>query len=165
VAFAGAKAPIGEDDESDPLGRLPQRFQVGTGAWDVVGGAMASWRGSALAADAAVGYAWRGEAHDFDAGDEVRSELSIRRCVAPWRCAERLQLVAAAESRVVWQTADAGTRAPADTGGVSWYVAPGVQAVVARDHTFEAAVELPVMQPPDQHVAAVLRLGYRLVID
>ena len=152
VAFAGVKAPLGEDNASDPLGRLPQRLQVGTGAWDVLGGAMA---------------AWRGEANGFDAGDELRGELSVRRCVVPWRCAgdRPFCVIAAAETRTTWQAADAGPLAPAETGGVNWYVAPGVQAVIARDHTFEAAIEVPVTQPVDQHVAAIVRLGYRVVID
>lgn len=167
VGFAGVKAPLGKDDASDPLGRLPQRLQVGTGAWDVLGGAMASWRGEPVAVDAALSYAWRGEANDFDAGDELRGELSVRRCVVPWQCAgdRPLCVIAAAETRATWQAADAGPLAPAETGGVNWYVAPGLQAVVARDHTFEAAVEFPLTQPEDQHVAAVVRVGYRLVID
>ncbi len=33
-AIAGIKAPTGDDDESDALGRLPIPLQSGTGSWD-----------------------------------------------------------------------------------------------------------------------------------
>ena len=158
--FLSVKTPTGASDERDELGRLPQRLQVGTGAWDAAAGALVSWQLPAVELDAALSYLLRTEAHDFDAGDEIRGELSARRALP----GTGRRLVGALESHLIWQAADGGMRAPDTSGGASWYLCPGLQSNLGR-HTIDAALEVPVVQPSDQHVALAARLGYRLLLD
>jgi hypothetical protein len=158
--FVSVKTPTGTSDEADELGRLPQRLQVGTGAWDAAAGGLVSWQASEVELDAALSYLLRTEAHDFDAGDEIRAELSAHRAVP----GAGRRLVGALESHVVWQAPDRGALAPAESGGTSVYLCPGLQANLGR-HTIDAAAEVPLVQPSDQHVAIAARLGYRLVLD
>jgi hypothetical protein len=157
--FATLKTPTGSSATADELGPLPQRLQVGTGAWDTAGGLLASWQADALELDAALSYLLRSEAHEFDAGDEVRGEMSVRRALI----GERDRLLGVFESRVVWQAPDTGPLAPATSGGASWVVCPGLQATVGS-HTIEAAAEVPLRQPADQHVAIAARVGYRITL-
>jgi hypothetical protein len=168
VSLIGSvKAPTGADDESDALGRLPQRFQVGTGAWDGMIGAAASYCAPPLEADLTVGYLHRTAAHDFDAGDELRGALSVRRCVAPWGCfpSAPRRLYGAVETRATWYARDRGRLAPAETGGPRWSVAPALQALLGRSDAIEAALEVPLVQPTDHHIAAIVHLGYRRMFE
>jgi hypothetical protein len=157
VPFVGVKAPTGSSDQADSLGRFPQRFQVGTGAWDATAGVLFSRCSPLIDLDAALSYSLGGTAHDFDAGDEVRGELSARRRLAG-------PLVGALETRIAWRQADGGALAPAESGGATWTVAPGLQGRLGR-HTIEAAVEIPLVQPVDRHVSAVARVGYRVLFE
>ena len=158
--FVALKTPTGSSDDVDDLGRLPQRLQVGTGAWDAAAGGLVSWQAPEVELDAALSYLLRTEAHDFDAGNEIRAELSARRALP----GAGRRLVGALESHLVWQEADRGPLAPAESGGTSLYLCPGLQANLGR-HTIDAAAEVPLVQPDDQHVAVGARLGYRLVLD
>ena len=164
--YAAVKSPTGSSDDADQLGRLPQRLQLGTGAWDAAGGVMFTSCQPALELDLALSYLLRTEAHDFDAGDEIRGELSARRSLVPWgRGREvRRRLLGVLETRLVWQAADTGALAPMSSGGPTWVLAPGLQTMLGV-HTIDAAVELPVVQPVDQHVAVAARLGYRILLD
>ena len=158
--FVSVKSPTAASDEVDDLGRLPQRLQVGTGAWDAAAGALVSWQAREVELDGALSYLLRTEAHDFDAGDEMRAELSARRALP----GVGRRLVGALEGHLIWQDADRGPLAPAESGGASLYLCPGLQANLGR-HTIDAAAEVPLAQPADRHVAIAARLGYRLVLD
>jgi hypothetical protein len=161
--FVGIEIPTGDDDAGDEHGRFPQRFQTSTGATGLVAGALATWRVGATGLDAGVSFATRPEANAFDAGDELRVELSAGRRVVPstsWG-SSALALRPVAQTRLVWQGADAGPLAPADSGGVTWALIPGLQLLAGR-HLVELAVEVPIAQPADRHTAAVLRVGYRV---
>jgi hypothetical protein len=68
------------------------------------------------------------------------------------------------ETRVVWQDADEGLLAPEISGGTNWFAAPGLRLLAGR-HAMEAAVELPLRQPADQHVDFIARVGYRILVD
>src|SRR3546814_18472905 len=41
--FLGVKAPTGDSQVRDGLGRLPPPLQPGSGSWDVLGGAALTW--------------------------------------------------------------------------------------------------------------------------
>jgi hypothetical protein len=159
--FAGLKVPTGADDESDMFGRLPQQLQVGTGAFDVPLGALATWRGSGLALFAAATYTIRTEANEFDAGDSLRGDLAAQRSLLR---AGDFELAAALESHAEWRAADRGRLAPAESGGLSWFGCPGLRARFGR-HVIETAVELPITQPFDRHVDVVIRAGYRVALS
>lgn len=158
--FAGIKVPTGHDDQTDAFGRLPQRLQVGTGAFDVPAGVLAYLTGEPWALYAAMTYTFRSEAHEFDAGDSLRWDVAAQRSLD----AAGVDLDVALESHIVWRAADRGTRAPAESGGVSWFLAPAMRGHLDR-HALELAVEVPVVQPFDQHVDLVIRAGYRLEIQ
>lgn len=164
--IAGVKFPTGAHDDSDHFGRLPQRLQVGTGALDIVAGAVASWRRAPWSAYAATTYLLRTRAHDFEAGDELRLDAAAHRCVAPWSGCDRSaqRLFAVVESHLTYQAADRGRLAPVESGGVRWYVAPGMRWQLGR-HVLEVAVELPLLQPVDRHIDFVARAGYRFMVD
>lgn len=158
--YAGLKIPTGSDDESDGFGRLPQRLQVGTGAFDLPLGAIASWAHPEIALHTAATYAVRTEANEFDAGDSLRWDFAAHRSIA--RSGD-LELIAALETHALWRFADRGRLAPAESGGLSWYGAPGLLARLGR-HAIEGAVEIPFVQPFDTHIDAVVRAGYRLEV-
>lgn len=147
--FAGVKLPTGADDEADDIGRLPQPLQLGTGSWDPLGGLIFTWQTLRWELDISGGYTLRTEANDFDAGDEARGDASFQYRVVPWGSLGEgvpSYLFAVLESNVVWRDHDriAGAEDP-DSGGVRWYLAPGLQWVTSRT-VVEAAVQIPVVQ-------------------
>ncbi|MBW2465145.1 MAG: transporter [Deltaproteobacteria bacterium] len=161
--FAGLKLPTGAQNESDELGRLPPRLQLGTGSWDPIFGLIATWQTLDFELDASLSYNLRTAANDFDAGDEVRADLSFQYRIFPFGDLEGgvpgfVYLVL--ESRVLWQAEDRGAVAPTPSGGWSWALAPGLQYVTMR-YVIEGAVELPVTQPDGLHDDFTARLSFR----
>jgi len=147
--FAGVKLPTGADDEADDLGRLPQPLQLGTGAWDPLGGLIFTWQTLDWELDASTSYQLRTEANDFDAGDEARGDLSFQYRVLPWGeigPGVPNWLFAVLETNAVWRGKNqvAGMNDP-NSGGFNWYVAPGLQWITLRT-VLEAAVQIPVVQ-------------------
>lgn len=146
--FVGLKMPTGADDEADSLGRLPQPFQLGTGSWDPVAGAIFTWQTLRWELDLSAGYQLRTEANDFDAGDEVRGDASFQYRLVPWGelgGGVPSDLFAVLESNAVWRDQDRATgMTNPDSGGFTWYVAPGLQWITERT-VLEAAVQLPML--------------------
>lgn len=156
--FLGIKLPTASDARSDAFGRLPQRLQVGTGAVDVPAGVLARWTRAGLDLYTVATYTLRTEANEFDAGDSFRWDLAAQRAFTPPGAA--LVLEPCLETHVTWRAADRGRRAPVESGGMSWFVAPGLRGRYHR-HALEGAIEFPLTQPFDQHVDLVMYLGYR----
>jgi hypothetical protein len=147
--FAGLKLPTGRDDEADGFGRLPQPLQLGSGSWDPLVGTVFTWQTLRWELDASVSYQRRTEANAFRAGDEGRGEASFQyRLVPAGNLGEGVPsyLLAVFESTAVWRGRDrlAGVR-DHDSGGFTWYVAPGLQWVTQRT-VLEAAVQIPVVK-------------------
>ena len=78
AGFGGIKAPTGEDDEFDNLGRLPPPLQTGTGAWDGFGGVVVTRQSLDYELDGQIAYRSNGKANGFEAGDEWRLDGSLQ---------------------------------------------------------------------------------------
>jgi len=147
--FAGLKLPTGAQNEADALGRYPQPFQLGSGSWDPLGGAVLTWQTLRWELDVSGAYQLRTEANDFRAGDEARGDASFQWRLIPWgRLGPGVPsyLFGVLETAVVWDGKDkvSGTENP-DSGGFTWYVTPGLQWISERS-IVEAAVEIPVVR-------------------
>jgi hypothetical protein len=146
--FLGLKAPTGEDDERDNLGRLPPGLQAGTGAWDVFGGVVATYQTFAFQADGQVSYRINSEANEFDPGDEFRLDGSLQYRLWPRSLGEGVPsfLYGVLESNLVYRDNNQMDGATDDnSGGTTLYLSPGLQYVTKR-WILEGVVQLPVIQ-------------------
>lgn len=146
--FLGLKFPTGESDQRDNLGRLPQPLQLGSGSWDPFVGTIFSWQTFEWEFDSAVQYRFNTSAHDFQFGDEARLDLSFQYRLWPRTLGAGVPdfLYGVLETNVIWagKNESAGFRDP-DSGGLVWFVAPGLQYVTKRV-ILEAIIQIPVRQ-------------------
>ena len=164
--FAGLKAPTGDDNKSDSIGRLPPGLQSGSGAWDVFGGVTATYQTLDFQADAQASYRVRNEANGFDPGDEFRLDGSLQYRLWPQSLGDGVPdfLYAVLEANLVRRDNNRvnGADDP-NSGGTTIYLSPGVQYVTRR-WIVEGVVQLPVVQ--NLHGTAlendyVVRAGFR----
>jgi len=162
--FAVLKLPTGTDSEADSIARLPPRMQLGTGSWDPYAGVILTWQTLDFELDMSLSGFYRTAANQFDAGDELRADVSFQYRVLPWGelsgSGVPTFLYAVLEGRAAWLGKDSGSRAATRSGGAVVRVTPGLQLVTVR-YVLEAAVEIPVAQPPGTHVIAIPRLSFR----
>ena len=146
--FLGVKAPTGEDDKRDGLGRLPASLQAGTGAWDVFGGVVATYQVFAFQADGQVSYRINNKANGFDPGDEFRLDGSLQYRLWPKSLGEGVPsfLYGVLETNLVYRDNNEmdGTT-DNNSGGTTLYLSPGLQYVTKR-WILEGVVQLPVIQ-------------------
>ena len=146
--FLGVKAPTGEDDKRDGLGRLPASLQAGTGAWDVFGGVVATYQVFAFQADGQVSYRINNNANGFDPGDEFRLDGSLQYRLWPKSLGEGVPsfLYGVLETNLVYRDNNEmdGTT-DNNSGGTTLYLSPGLQYVTKR-WILEGVVQLPVIQ-------------------
>lgn len=146
--FLGLKFPTGESDQRDSLGRLPQPIQLGSGSWDPLLGAIFTWQTFQWEFDASVQYRFNTVAHDFQFGDEARLDLSFQYRLWPRTLEAGVPafLYGVLESNLIRNEKNTvgGVRDP-DSGGTTWFLAPGLQYVTKRV-ILEAVVQVPVVQ-------------------
>ena len=146
--FAGLELPTGRDDESDAFGRLPRPLQPGSGSWDPFAGAVFTWQTLAWQLDVSPAYTHFSGAGGFRFGDEVRFDVSYKYRLAPRRLNGPVRgfLYANLESNLVHRGRNraAGVDDP-DSGGTTWYLAPGFQYITRR-FIFEAALQWPAIE-------------------
>jgi hypothetical protein len=146
--FLGVKAPTGDDDERDSLGRLPPAVQLGTGAWDVFGGIVATYQILALQVDGQISYRVNNQANGFDPGDEVRLDGSLQYRLWPQTLGSGVPdfLYGVLEMNLLHRDENEfnGTR-DENSGGTTLFIAPGLQYVTKR-WIVEGVIQLPVMQ-------------------
>ena len=155
--FAGIEIPTGEDDEGDALGGLPQTLQLGSGSWDPIAGGVFTWQTLDWEFDVSTSYKFNTQENHFEFGDVARLDLSFQYRVWPWKFDEDASdeddsdgvpgfLYGVIESNLIWQDRNevSGSR-DSDSGGTTWYLAPGIQFVTRR-FVLEAVVQLPVVQ-------------------
>lgn len=144
----GAKAPTGEDDESDSLGRLPTSVQVGSGSWDALAGVVATYQTLRYQIDSQFSYRANSEANDFEAGDTIRLDASLQYRVKPRNLTGGVPafLYGVIEVNLIHQDKNRirGSTDP-NSGGTTLFLAPGVQYVTKR-WIVESAVQIPVSQ-------------------
>jgi len=147
--FAGLKLPTGAQNEADALGRFPQPFQLGTGSWDPLGGAVVTWQTLRRELDVSAAYQVRTEANGFRAGDEAQADASFQYRFIPWGALGSgvpSYLFGVLESSVIWSGRNrvSGLDDP-NSGGLTWYATPGLQYISERS-VIEGAFEIPVVQ-------------------
>ncbi len=76
--FLGIKAPTGEDDATDALGRLPLSVQMGSGSWDPFVGVVVTYQTLDYQVDSQFSYRANNEANNFQAGDITRLDGSLQ---------------------------------------------------------------------------------------
>src|SRR3546814_2740584 len=128
AGFGGVTAPTGADAARDRFGRLPQRLQDGTGAWNRFGGLVASYQTLAFEIDGQLSYRANRGAKAFEAGDETRLDLSSQVRLWPRQLSGGVPglLYGVLELNVLHQGRDrfAGQR-DHDSGGDSVALSPG----------------------------------------
>ncbi|MBD5803811.1 hypothetical protein AZOA_32520 [Azoarcus sp. Aa7] len=146
--FVGIKAPTGEDDARDRLGRLPQPVQPGTGSWDVLGGAVLTWQTLEFEIDGQLSYRANREARGFEAGDVMALDGSLQYRLWPRSLGAGVPafLYGVIEANLVHAAKDRidGHDDP-NSGGTTLFITPGLQ-YVTRKWIVEAGVRIPVSQ-------------------
>tara|TARA_R110002096_G_scaffold364311_2_gene557398 strand:+ start:6858 stop:7760 length:903 start_codon:yes stop_codon:yes gene_type:complete len=166
AAFGGVKAPTGDDDESDALGRLPIPLQSGTGSWDGFGGVVATYQTLQFQIDAQASYTARSEANDFEGGDQARLDASFQYRLLPRTLGKGTPgfLYGVLEANVIHSDKNRvfGSAEP-NSGGTSVFVVPGLQYVTKR-YILEGSLQLPVSQDLNGMALEndyVARVGFR----
>ena len=167
--FLGVKAPTGEDDARDRMGRLPPPVQPGSGSWDWLGGVVGTYQTLGFEIDAQLSYRSNREANGFRAGDVVALDASLQYRLWPRRLGAGLPafLYGVLEANLVHAARDrvGGERDP-DSGGTSVFLSPGLQ-YVTKKWIAEAGLQIPVVQDlngaalgDDYGVSAGLRINF-----
>lgn len=144
----GVKAPTGEDNARDGLGRLPPPLQLGSGSWDWLGGVVATYQTLDFEIDGQVIYKGNREANGFQAGDVVKIDGSLQYRLWPRSLGSGVpaflygvldvNLVHAAKDRV------SGVSDP-NSGGTTLFLSPGLQYATQK-WVVEAGVQIPVVK-------------------
>jgi hypothetical protein len=148
ASLAGLELPTGRSDDTDRLGRLPRPLQLGSGSWDPFAGLVVTWQTLRWQVDVSPVYQFNTEADGFAFGDEARLDVASKHRV--WRNDRSGRvpgfLYANLETNLIWQAQNErrGQAAP-NSGGTTWFVAPGVQYITRR-FVLEGAVQLPTAQ-------------------
>lgn len=146
----GIKLPIGEDDEEDSLGRLPQDLQLGSGSFDPIIGTAYTWQTLSSEFDMDFAYKFNTEgANDFESGDLLKYNIAYQRRIWPFELPEKgvyaqFNLVLELNGNYQKRNKSAGTKIP-DSGGHSIFLSPGLQYVTER-FILEGSIQLPVIQ-------------------
>ncbi len=146
--FGGVKAPTGDDNKTDSLGRLPIPLQSGTGAWDAFAGIVATYQTLDFQIDAQLSAERNGDANDFEAGDDIRADVSFQYRLLPNTLSADTQsfLYGVLEVTVLNQKKHrVAGMSDLNSGGTTVYLTPGIQ-YVTRKYILEAALQLPVQQ-------------------
>ena len=148
AGLAGIKAPSGDDDDSDSLGRLPVSLQPGTGSWDSFAGIVGSYETLTFGLHGQLTFRRKTTANDFEAGDVTRLDLSWQRRVWPaaLRSDSNAFLYGILEGNIVHsKKARIAGQVNADSGGTIVFLTPGIQ-FANKKLIIEAAIQIPVYQ-------------------
>ena len=146
--FIALEMPSGDDDQADSLGRLPQPLQLGSGSWDPSIGLVLTRQDLSRQIDASLSYTFNTRANNFEFGDVGRLELSYQHRIWPRELASGIPgfLYGVLESNLIWQDKnEVNGVEDGNSGGVTWYVAPGIQYVTRRT-VAEFAIQVPIVQ-------------------
>ncbi len=165
--FLGLELPTGDDDDRDGLGRLPATLQLGSGSWDPFGGIVVTYQTLDYQIDAQASYKLNNEANGFEFGDEARLDLSLQYRLWPRELGAGTPgfLYGVLEGNLIHRGRNeiAGVD-DRDSGGVSFFLSPGIQYVTRR-WIAEAIVQVPVVQSLNGSALEddfVVRAGFRV---
>jgi len=146
--IGGVKVPSGENNVRDKFGRLPPPVQVGSGSWDVLGGAVITYQTLDFEIDSQLSYKVNGEADGFKMGDIFKLDGSLQYRLLPSRLGSGVPafLYGVLEANLIHSAKDdnAGTT-DSNSGGVTLLLSPGVQYVTKR-WIVEGGLQAPVIQ-------------------
>ncbi len=148
AAFAGLKAPTGDDTASDSLGTLPPPLQLGAGSWDVFGGMVVTRQTLEYQLDAQLSYRINNKANNVEAGDVLRLDASLQKRMWPRELGSGVPgfVYAVLELNAINQDKNAASGADdKNSGGTRILLAPGLQYVTRR-WIAEAAMQFPIIQ-------------------
>lgn len=146
--FLGIEAPTGESLAGDRRGRLPPPLQPGSGAWDALGGVVATYQTLGFQIDGQLSYKANHEANGFRAGDVAGLDLSLQYRLLPRSLGAGVPafLYGVLEARIEHAARDrVGGIADRNSGGSTLSLTPGLQ-YVTRNWMVEAGVQIPVRQ-------------------
>lgn len=146
--FLGVKAPTGSDNARDGLGRLPPQVQLGSGSWDLFGGVVGTYQTLDFEIDGQVSYKANREANGFQFGNVTELDASLQYRLWPRSLGGAVPgfLYGVMEANLVHAAKDrVGGLADSNTGGITLFLAPGLQYVTRR-WIAEAGVQVPVVQ-------------------
>lgn len=164
----GAIIPSGVDYRADRFGPLPRPFQLGTGSWGGLGGAILTYQTLRYEFDADASYrAWGGD-REFSPGSVASLDASFQyRIATPPGLGTGAPgyLYAVLESNLVHTDSDRmGGGNVSASGGNEWFAAPGLQYVTRR-YVIEAAVQVPIQRNvPDGALrdGSIVHIGFRV---
>ena len=165
--FVGLKMPTGDDAERDSLGRIPQPLQLGSGSWDPRIGTVFTWQTFDWEFDASAEYQFNTEANDFEFGDRARMDLSYQYRLWPRELGDGVPafFYGVLESNLlIDQKNEIGGIHDQNSGGTTWFLAPGLQYVTKRI-IVEGVVQIPVRQDLNGSALRndyVVRVGFRV---
>ncbi|MEE8493883.1 MAG: transporter [Nitrospirales bacterium] len=146
--FVGLKLPTGDDDGRDSLGLLPHTLQLGSGSWDPIVGTIFTWQTFDWEFDSAVQNRFNTEANNLEFGDQARLDLSFQYRLWPHELGTGVPafFYGVLESNLIYagKNEEGGIRKP-DSGGTTWFLAPGLQLVTKRV-ILEGIVQIPAVQ-------------------
>jgi len=166
----GLKFPTGDDDERDGFGRLPQPLQLGSGSWDPIVGTVFTWQTLQWEFDSAFQYTFRTPANNFEFGDVAELDASFQYRIWPFdlRGGVPAFVYAVLESNLFIQGRnEINGSEQRDSGGTSWFLAPGLQ-FVSEWWVVETAIQLPVVQDLNGQALEndyIFRAGFRFNFD
>jgi hypothetical protein len=146
--FLGVKAPTGEDDARDRLGRLPPPLQPGSGSWDALGGAVLTYQTLDYQVDSQLSYRANREANGFQVGNLWQVDGSLQYRLLPSRLGAGVPafLYGVLEAKLLRAAKDSvGGVSDANSGGSTLFITPGLQ-YVTKKWILEAGVQIPVHQ-------------------
>jgi len=146
--FAGIKAPTGDDNKRDAMGKLPPAAQIGSGSWDPLFGVVGTYQTLDYQIDSQISYQVNTEANNFEAGDVSRLDGSLQVRLWPKTLGGGVPafVYGVMEASLVYQQKNRiSGRSDDDSGGTRLLLTPGIQYVTRR-WISEAAVQVPVVQ-------------------
>ncbi len=148
AAFAGLKAPTGDETASDNIGSLPPAVLTGSGSWDVFTGLVLTQQTLAYQFDGQISYRVNNEANNFEAGNLFRLDGSLQYRLWPRSLESGVPafLYGVLEVNLVNQEKnEAGGINDNNSGGTRLFISPGIQYVTRR-WIAETALQIPVTQ-------------------
>jgi len=146
--FGGLEIPTGSSKESDSFGRLPRALQPGSGSWDPFLGAVLTRQTLHWQLDISALYQANTENNNFEFGDEYRIDAAFKYRIYPRKLNGGVPGFGYIniESNLIRQDEnEVNNKTKPDSGGTTWFVAPGLQ-YITKKFVFEAALQLPVVQ-------------------
>ncbi|MDD1010294.1 transporter [Pseudomonas shahriarae] len=146
--FLGVKAPTGEDNARDGVGRLPPPVQLGSGSWDVLGGAVLTYQTLDFEIDSQVSYKANTDANGFQAGNVASLDTSFQYRLWPRSLGAGVPafLYGVLEANLVHSARDrSGGADDPNSGGTTLFITPGLQYVTQK-WIVEAGVQIPASQ-------------------